>query len=202
MGRRSFGAAFCKRKGKSMAFFEQLGATLNNASNSVTQKTKNFTEVNNLNKAINANQSNIQNLYLEIGRLYYEAHKDEADAVYANQCAAIREAFANIANLQAQIREKKGIILCPNCGSEVANGVVSCPSCGMQVRQVSVPEQPVNQGQVPPVQQPVNQGQVPPVQQPVSGQAASGQSASITCAQCGSQIPSDSAFCPVCGQRV
>lgn len=90
-----------------MAFFEQLGETLSSAGSSVSQKAKNFAEVNSLNKAINVNQSNIQNLYLEIGRLYYEAHKDETGAEFSQQCADIREAFSNIEDLRIQLREKK-----------------------------------------------------------------------------------------------
>ena len=164
-----------------MAFFEKLGETLTNASNSVAQKTQNFAEVNNLNKAVSSNQTAIQNMYVEIGRLYYEAHKEDADAEYASQCQIINDAFVNINSLQEQIRVIKGIAVCPNCGAEVANDSAFCAKCGSQI------VAPVNN-------QGVNQTPVQPevVQQPTIK----------NCAKCMSQVPVDSAFCPVCGERM
>ena len=41
--------------------------------------------------------------YREIGKLYYEAHKDEAEDVYAVQMIALSEAQAAAAALREQI---------------------------------------------------------------------------------------------------
>ncbi len=159
-----------------MAFFEKLGETLTNASNSVVQKTQNFTEINNLNKEINSNQGVIQNMYQEIGRLYYEAHKEDAEAEFASQCHVISEAVSNISRLQDQIRVTKGIAVCPNCGAEVSNGSVFCQKCGTQI--------------------------VPPANQAPAQQEASAQPAVKICAKCLSQVPAEGAFCPVCGEKM
>lgn len=222
-----------------MAFFEQLGKTINDASDSLKRKTQNFTEVNSLEKQVNSNQAVIQNMYVEIGRAYYEAHKADEQDVYAEQCRVITNALGQIAQLQDQIRIKKGIQLCPNCGAQLAPGSVFCAGCGTQVAasaqqmgatvpqngaagmQISnmpagnVVSQPVQQAGnvvsqpvqpagnvVPqaPIQPSVNEVQQTPVQQQTD-QTPQIPNARF-CGQCGSQIPADSAFCPVCGQRI
>ncbi len=229
-----------------MAFFEQLGRTINNASDSVKQKTQNLSEINSLNKMVSSNQTVVQNMYLEIGRAYYEAHKEDAADIYAGQCRMITDALNQIAQLQDQIRLKKGIQTCVNCGAQLAPGSMFCPSCGAQVRQAAgapgtqqqpvnpaynmpqTPVQPINnaapQAPVQPVNNAAPQTPVQPVNnavpqepvQPINNAAPQTpvqpinnavpqepvQQAGKICGQCGSQIPADSAFCPVCGQRV
>ena len=237
-----------------MAFFEQLGKKINDASDSLKQKTQTFTEVNSLEKQVNANQSVVQNMYAEIGRAYYEAHKGDAQNDYADQCRVITDALNQIAQLQDQIRIKKGVQLCPNCGAQLAPGSVFCAGCGAQVAQQApqpvngmmqqpgnaVPQAPVqptgniapqapvqptgnvapqapvqptgNVAPQAPVQPTGNVAPQAPVQptgnvapqapvQPTENTAPQMANARF-CGQCGSQIPADSAFCPVCGQRI
>lgn len=201
-----------------MAFFEQLGKKINDASDSLKQKTQTFSEVNSLEKQVNSNQSVVQNTYTEIGRAYYEAHKGDAENDYADQCRVITDALNQIAQLQDQIRMKKGIQLCPNCGAQLAPGSMFCAGCGAQVAQPApqptngMTQQPGNTVPPTPVQPTGNAGAQTPVQpadnaapqapaQPADNPAPQMQNTRF-CGQCGSQIPADSAFCPVCGQRI
>ena len=187
---------------KNMAFFEQLGKTINEASDNLKRKTQNFSEVNSLEKQVNANQSVVQNMYVEIGRAYYEAHKDDAQNAYADQCRMITDALNQIAQLQDQIRIKKGIQLCPNCGAQLAPGSMFCAGCGAQVAQPA-PQTPVQPAGNAAPQAPVQPaGNVVP-QAPTQPTDQTPQMSNTRfCGQCGSQIPADSAFCPVCGQRI
>lgn len=192
-----------------MAFFEQLGKTINDASDSLKRKTQNFTEVNSLEKQVNSNQSVVQNMYAEIGRAYYEAHKADEQDVYAEQCRVITNALNQIAQLQDQIRIKKGIQLCPNCGAQLAPGSVFCAGCGAQVAQPAQPMNGAPQGgsagmQAPNMQAGNTVPQAPVQQAPVqqTDNIAPQMPNTRLCGQCGSQIPADSAFCPVCGQRI
>lgn len=192
-----------------MAFFEQLGKTINDASDSLKRKTQNFTEVNSLEKQVNSNQSVVQNMYAEIGRAYYEAHKADEQDVYAEQCGVITRALNQIAQLQDQIRIKKGIQLCPNCGAQLAPGSVFCAGCGAQVAQPAQPMNNAPQGggsgmQAPNMQAGNTVSQAPVQQAPVQQTDNNAPQMPNTrlCGQCGSQIPADSAFCPVCGQRI
>ncbi|MCM1539096.1 MAG: zinc ribbon domain-containing protein [bacterium] len=183
-----------------MAFFEQLGKTLNEASDNLKRKTQNFSEVNSLEKQVNANQSAVQNLYVEIGRAYYEAHKGDMQGDYVEQCRMITDMLNQIAQLQDQIRIKKGIQLCPNCGAQLALGSMFCAGCGAQVAQPA-PQQPA--GSVAPQApvQPMNNAAPQAPVQPADHAAPQTANTKV-CGQCGSQIPADSAFCPVCGQRI
>lgn len=192
-----------------MAFFEQLGKTINDASDSLKRKTQNFTEVNSLEKQVNSNQSVVQNMYAEIGRAYYEAHKADEQDAYAEQCGVITRALNQIAQLQDQIRIKKGIQLCPNCGAQLAPGSVFCAGCGAQVAQPAQPMNNAPQGgssgmQAPNMQAGNTVPQAPVQQAPVQQTDNNAPQMPNTrlCGQCGSQIPADSAFCPVCGQRI
>ncbi len=142
-----------------MDFFGQLGKKINDAGDSVRQKTQRLAEINSLNKLVDSNEAALQNMYKEIGRAYYEAHKDDAFDVYADKCRVITEAYHNIAQLQDQIRMKKGI--------------------------VKKESEPHDAGQ------PADDGRA---------QASKGEGK--VCAQCGTQVPSDCSFCPVCGQRI
>lgn len=189
-----------------MAFFEQLGKTINDASDSLKRKTQNFTEVNSLEKQVNSNQYVVQNMYAEIGRAYYEAHKADEQDVYAEQCGVITRALNQIAQLQDQIRIKKGIQLCPNCGAQLAPGSVFCAGCGAQVAQPmnNAPQGGGSGMQAPNMQAGNTVPQAPVQQAPVQQTDNNAPQMPNTrlCGQCGSQIPADSAFCPVCGQRI
>lgn len=194
-----------------MAFFEQLGKKINDASDSLKQKTQTFTEVNSLEKQVNANQSVVQNMYTEIGRAYYEAHKNDAQNAYADQCRVITDALNQIAQLQDQIRMKKGIQLCPNCGAQLAPGSMFCAGCGAQVAQPApqpmqqpgntAPQTPADNAGVQASAQPAGNDAPQSPTQPADNPAPQMQNTRF-CGQCGSQIPADSAFCPVCGQRI
>lgn len=142
-----------------MDFLEQLGKKINDAGDSVRQKTQRLAEINSLNKLVNSNEAALQDMYKEIGRAYYEAHKDDALDVYADKCRVITEAYRNIAQLQDQIRMKKGT-----------------------AQKESEPHDTA---------QPADNGGAP-----------ASKSEGKVCAQCGTQVPSDSSFCPVCGQRI
>lgn len=73
-------------------FFDKLSDTINNTANNISDKAKEFSEVSSLNGQIRSQEKQIENAYIEIGKSYYEAHKDAAEDIYLEQMKKITEA--------------------------------------------------------------------------------------------------------------
>jgi Zn finger protein HypA/HybF involved in hydrogenase expression len=116
-----------------MAFFEDLGKKLTCFGQTAAQKTKDLTEIARL-AAANADRNRkIDQLYEEIGKAYYNAHKDDAFSESADQILEITALFAEIASAQDEINRIKGIVKCANCGADVESGNAYCNACGAKM---------------------------------------------------------------------
>lgn len=118
-----------------MAFFEQLGKKITDAGQGVAQQTKNLADIARLNSAVSDKEKRIANLYSEIGKAYYERHKNDAVAEEAASINEINTLFAEIRLNKENISKLKGITKCPNCGADVAYGSAFCNSCGQAMAQ-------------------------------------------------------------------
>lgn len=116
-----------------MDFFDKLGDTLVNAGKDVSKKAKDLSGTAKLNMDIKSKEDFIQKQYTEIGRLYYEAHREEADAEFAPQMAIVTEAYDAIAKMRDEVLKLKGARVCPNCGSPVADTASFCGKCGTAI---------------------------------------------------------------------
>ena len=74
-----------------MDFFDRMGEKLVIAGKDVTQKAKDLSGTAKLNFDIKAKEDFIEKQYAQIGKLYYEDHKEEADGAYGQQMQAIAE---------------------------------------------------------------------------------------------------------------
>ena len=100
-----------------MDFFDRMGEKLVTAGKDVTQKAKDF----------------IEKQYAQIGKLYYEDHKEEADGAYGQQMQAIAEAFAAIDHMKEEVLKIKGARQCPQCGATVPEDTEFCGKCGAKL---------------------------------------------------------------------
>lgn len=132
-------------------------------------------EMNALNADISRNQDIIHNMFHEIGKRYYEEHKDDAKLEYEDQFRVIKTAVSNIKLANEKLRILKGVVLCPNCDAENPIGENFCSKCGSRL--------------------------IPKSEDGVSD-ANSQNKESVLCTGCQSRIPSGSAFCPVCGKKL
>ena len=73
-------------------FFDKVTDVINNAANEVTDKAKEISEVSSLNGQIRSQEKLIEHTYLEIGKKYYEAHKDATEDIYLEQLQTITTA--------------------------------------------------------------------------------------------------------------
>ncbi|MBQ9082327.1 MAG: zinc ribbon domain-containing protein [Clostridia bacterium] len=133
-----------------MAFFEDLGKKLSCFGQSAAQKTKDLTEIARL-VAANADRSRkIDQLYTEIGKAYYAAHKDDAFSESAAQIVEITTLTAEIAAAQDEINRIKGLVKCANCGADVEASNAFCNACGAKIEVPAAEEAPVEEAEAAP----------------------------------------------------
>lgn len=118
-----------------MAFFEDLGKMITQTSQDVVQKTKDTAGVVKLNGMISDEKKRVNDLYIQIGKKYFEMYSDSCDQEFEPLVAEIKDAQAKIDDYSEQVRQLKGIAACPNCGAEVPTGTAFCSKCGAKMEQ-------------------------------------------------------------------
>ena len=123
--------------------FEKFAETINNAGKAVGEKTKLGTDVVKANFKISSEERALNELYLEIGKTYYDNNLDNPC------CETMKELFdkvsekkASIEALKEHVRKIKGVLLCQNCGAEVDSENDYCGKCGAHLEK---PEPPVEE---------------------------------------------------------
>ena len=115
-----------------MAFFDKLSETLANASKDVSQKAKDLSGTAKLTMDIHTKEDQVQKMYAQIGKLYFEAHQDDDPAEY-EQMSQIKEMLAATEDMKKELMELKGTKVCPRCGQEVKAADAFCKSCGAKL---------------------------------------------------------------------
>ncbi len=92
-----------------MDFLEKIGDTLSAKGREAADKAKEVAEIASLKSQISTCEEIIKKNYLEIGRLYYEQYSDMPEELFEKPCRAIRNAKNGVEELQAKIKEVKGI---------------------------------------------------------------------------------------------
>ena len=92
-----------------MSFFDEMKESLVSAGKDVSQKAK------------------------EVGRTYFDAHKDDEENAENEQFKVIKEALAEIERMKTEILNLQGAAECPNCGARMPQGASFCSSCGAKM---------------------------------------------------------------------
>lgn len=155
-----------------MAFFDKVGETISTKSKDVVKKAKDLAEISSLNGQVNTQEEVINKAFIELGRIYYEEHKDVIDDVHATQINIVKATLDRIQQLKAEINTIKGVTNCTTCGAEMASGSVFCSSCGTKVSAAVVVS----------VETTVHIEKI--------------------CPQCSTAVNDDALFCTSCGQKL
>ena len=83
-----------------MAFFDKISEKGQNAK----KKTKDFVEVQKINSMISDEERNINNNYLQIGKLYVSMHSGDCDEEFKGMIESVRESEKKIADFKEQIQ--------------------------------------------------------------------------------------------------
>lgn len=84
-------------------FINKVGAAINNAANDLSDKAKEVSEVTALKGQLRSQEKIIENMYLEIGREYYEMHKTAIEDPFAAQIQNITTAKQTAERLRDDI---------------------------------------------------------------------------------------------------
>ncbi len=162
-----------------MAFFENLGKKVGEATQAVAKKSSEIVETTKLNSSINSEEDKIQKLYIQIGKAAYAqfTQTGAAEEYLKESCEAIAAHEQNIVALREKIAEVKGTKTCINCGVEMERTQVFCSKCGTK-------------------------NELPQAPAPEAGPAAQESAAEFACPSCGTKLPAGSAFCTNCGTKM
>ena len=116
-----------------MEFFDKLSESLVSAGKDVRQKAKDVSEIAKLKLDIKSKEDYVQKQYEELGRSYYEKHKDEEECEEAEQFFLIKEAVEEIERMKAEVLRIQGSAECPKCGAKMPEGAVYCSNCGTKM---------------------------------------------------------------------
>ena len=191
-----------------MAFFENVGRSIKGMKDTVTEKTKDLTDITRLNNQIAAAEKQIDKLFGAVGRIYYENHKHDEAPEAAPQIDELNGLFARIAEAQESIKKIKGVGKCPNCGADVQPGAQFCSTCGQKIVQAPPAG---TAGTCPSCGAPLEEGaafcsncgariEADPMEATIVPEPAP-KPASV-CPSCGAPLEPDMLFCVNCGARV
>lgn len=86
-----------------MNFFDKLEKTVTETGQEISRKAKELAEITRLKNMLHTCEEVLDQNYREIGKAYYEAHKDEEDGEYSEAFRAIRDAQRGMEALKEQI---------------------------------------------------------------------------------------------------
>lgn len=87
-------------------------------------------ELNKLDGMISTEQACIDGLYMEIGKKHFELNAQNPTAEFLGLFSQINDCQNKINQYAAEIRELKGLKVCPNCLAELAIDLPFCSQCG------------------------------------------------------------------------
>lgn len=123
-----------------MAFFEQLGKKISDVGQGASQQAKNFAEITRLNGMISDNEKWISQIYAEIGKSYFDRHKNDPQSEENDRISEINSRLSEIEQCQEKIKQIKGVAKCPNCGADIPANTSFCSSCGTKIEAEKKPE--------------------------------------------------------------
>ena len=112
-----------------MELFEKISSTISAAGKDGLNKAKEWTDTAKIMIDIKEREGAIYRLYRELGRAYFEDHKDDAAPEYS-QIIAINAALEEIEQLKSNKDEIRGVRRCSKCGRIISSQAKFCAECG------------------------------------------------------------------------
>lgn len=116
-----------------MDFFSKLGDSIVNATQEVGEKAKGMTDIAKLQYEMRTKEDFMNKQYQEIGKMFYDANKENVPEEYNSLFEEIEAAQKRVAEIKEQIAYTKGGKACPKCGAVVSGGAAFCSTCGAKM---------------------------------------------------------------------
>lgn len=115
-----------------MMNFEEISKKVKKFSKDTMVEVQKMNEVRQLNGKVNEEKRYLNKLYFEMGKKLYDKYKDADTAPegFEAEFRKITERYSVMDLLQDEIRQVKGVVLCPCCNMEVAATERFCSNCG------------------------------------------------------------------------
>ena len=115
-----------------MAIWDEIQKGAKDAAAFTVKKTEEVTTIAKLKLAIHSETSKLEKCYQEIGELYYEAHRRDADtaAAIAPLILEADELTTKLNALKNQLAAVQKGVICKACGTQVSREYGFCPVCG------------------------------------------------------------------------
>lgn len=159
-----------------MDFLDKLNDVITSTGQDVAKKARDLADITSLNSQIKACNDNIDRLYREIGKQYFNEYKDkESDELYLEKIQLIQSDFGRINDLSDEIARIKGNVKCKSCKAYVDAKAVFCPSCGEKLESMPIdPQSDYNEVE----------------------------SVKRVCPECNKELEAESTFCIYCGAKL
>lgn len=90
-----------------MAFLDKIGKKIGDVAGSATDMAKDFAETTKLNSEISAEEKQINQWFVEIGKFIFESEKENPDSIVAELIGKIKLSQQSIEELKRKIEEIK-----------------------------------------------------------------------------------------------
>lgn len=121
-----------------MDFFNKIGSKITEASQGVQVQAKTMTETTRLNLAISNNDKDIANLYMELGKEYFNSINATPSGLGDAFVNKINELLLDNSDIRADLANIKGVIFCQNCNAECPISYNCCSSCGTTLNKSAI----------------------------------------------------------------
>ena len=119
-------ADFNELKGKFLNTLGTVAGITRDYAEKAADKAKEVARIAKLNVELGAEKDTIEKAYLEIGKLYYETHKNAPDSFFVQLCDEITLANENISKILAELEELKASLSAKGDDIDVEFTEVSC----------------------------------------------------------------------------
>ena len=180
-----------------MAFWDNFSQKASETTAKAVQRAKEMSDIARINSMISEEETKINNIYYQIGKLYVTIHPHDHEEEFTGMIVSLAEAEEKIKNYRQQIQDIKGVVRCSQCGAEVPSSVAFCSSCGVPMPKI----QPVNTEDVVRCE---GCGAMIQVTKPeISDELKKeNKTSNKICPKCGAKIETDVAFCTECGTKL
>lgn len=113
-----------------MAIFDNFSKKVGKVANDAAAKSRELAEIARHSVAISDERATVRLVYREIGELYYREHRQGAPDDLKPFCDKIDLSMKRISELEAKVRQIKGIRTCTACGETSDRKAKFCPACG------------------------------------------------------------------------